>query len=83
MKSLLVILCVSLAACCPPQLVKQAPSFDARLLEECPSLEEVNIVSFSDVLTAKHSDTKAYIACKAKHKGLVDSVKIYQKEFNK
>lgn len=76
-------LCIMLAACCPEQLVKQAPNFDARLMEECRPLEDYKIQTFEDVLLAKSSDTKAYIICKNKHKGLVDSVKKYQEEFNK
>lgn len=83
MKPLIVCLCLTLAACCPDQIVKKAPDFDARLMQECTSLPEAKINTFSDVLEAKASDIKAYTACKNTHKGLVDSIKLYQKEFNK
>ncbi len=82
MKALLVC-CIFLAACCPDVAIKKAPIFDARLMEECVPLKEADIKSFDDVIVAKASDTKAYIVCKNTHKGLVDSVKKYQEEFNK
>jgi predicted lipoprotein len=77
------LLCLTLTACCPEALVKKAPNFDARLMEECTELVTPTISSFSDVIEAKASDTKAYIKCKNTHSGLVEAIKVYQKEFNK
>ncbi len=73
--------CLLLAGCCLDPVVNKAPNFDARLMEECEALQEVNIKTFDDVLVAKASDTKAYIICKNKHRGLISAIKVYQKEF--
>lgn len=76
-------LCLALTGCCTDQIVHKAPVFDARLMEECASLQDAKISSFSDVLEAKASDVKVYTECKNIHGGLVMSIKEYQKEFNK
>ena len=83
MKIFIISLCLCLAACCPDQLVKQAPVFDARLMEECPPLVSQPFNNFSEVLETKALETKAYIKCKNSHSGLIEAVTTYQKEFNK
>ena len=83
MKLLILLTCLCLSACCPEQIVKKAPDFDVRLMQECSPLPTYTLETFSDVLQAKSTETKLYVACKNSHSGLVESIKKYQEEFNK